>query len=110
MTLQSNEQRICLFILLRAACWFLRFKQKNQEGRMRVGVFFFLTFLIHGWYSGECCIISVMDRMSRVRKGGGSQGVNMKTVPYGEKGIWSNGRSVSALQKQGETEQKTGLV
>lgn len=34
----------------------------------------------------------------------------MKTGPYGEKGVWSNGRSVSALQRQGETEQKTGLV
>lgn len=33
-------------------------------------------------------------------------GVNMKTGPYGEKGVWSNGRSVSALQRQGETETK----
>ena len=37
-------------------------------------------------------------------KGGGSRGVNMKTGPYGEEGDWSNGRSVSALQRQGETE------
>lgn len=29
-------------------------------------------------------------------KGGGSQGVNMKTDPYGEEGVWSNERSVSA--------------
>ncbi|XP_039460005.1 DNA-(apurinic or apyrimidinic site) lyase 2 isoform X3 [Oreochromis aureus] len=42
-----------------------------------------------------------MDRMSQVREGGGSQGVNMKTGPYGEEGFWSNGRSVSALQRQG---------
>lgn len=35
----------------------------------------------------------------------------MKTGPYGEKGVWSNGRSVSALQRQGETEtKKTNLV
>lgn len=64
-----------------------------------------------GFFGGECCIISGMDRMSWVRKGGGSRGVNMKTGPYGEKGVWSNGRSVSALQRRGETEQqKTGLV
>lgn len=44
--------------------------------------------------------------MSQVREGGGSQGVNMKTGPYGEEGFWSNGRSVSALQRQGETETK----
>lgn len=101
MTSQSNEQQNRLFILLQAACWFLRFKQKNQEGRMR-GAFL---------GGGECCIISGMDRMSWVRKGGGSRGVNMKTGPYGEKGVWSNGRSVSALQRRGETEQqKTGLV
>lgn len=30
----------------------------------------------------------------------------MKTGPYGEQGGWSNGGSVSALQRQGETEQK----
>lgn len=35
----------------------------------------------------------------------------METGPYGEQGVWSNGRSVSALQRRGETEQqKTGLV
>lgn len=34
----------------------------------------------------------------------------MKTAPYGEHGVWSNGRSVSALQRRGETEMKTGLV
>lgn len=34
--------------------------------------------------------------MSQVREGGGSQGVNVKTGPYGEEGFWSNGRSVSA--------------
>lgn len=59
---------------------------------------FFYFFSIHGsgGQSGECSIISGMDRMSQVRKGGGSQGVNMKTGPYGEEGVWSNGRSVSA--------------
>lgn len=30
----------------------------------------------------------------------------MKTGPYGEEGFWSNGRSVSALQRQGETDKK----
>lgn len=61
-------------------------------------VCFFYFFSIHGsgGQSGECSIISGMDRMSQVRKGGGSQGVNMKTGPYGEEGVWSNGRSVSA--------------
>lgn len=40
----------------------------------------------------------------------GAVGIDMKTGPYGEKGVWSNGRSVSALQRQGETETKTYLV
>jgi len=56
--------------------------------------------------SGVCSIISGTDRMPQVREGRGSQGVNMKTGPYGEEGFWSNGKSVSALWKQGETDKK----
>lgn len=62
---------------------------------MRV-VFFFKS--MSGW-SWKCSITSGMDRMSRVRKGGGSRGGNDNTGPYGEKGGWSNGRSVSALHR-----------
>lgn len=37
-------------------------------------------------------------------RSGKEEGANMKTGPYGEEGFWSNGRSVSALQRQGKTE------
>lgn len=47
--------------------------------------------------------------MSRVRKGGGSRGVNMKTGPYGEERVWSDGRSVSALQRRGDRDNKNKI-
>lgn len=39
---------------------------------------------------------------------GGSRGVNMETGPYGDEGVWSNGRSVSArarVEASGQTSQ-----
>lgn len=83
---------IHLFIRLQAACRFLRSEQKNHQLDER--------FLIH--LRGKCSVASGMDRMSRVRKGGGSREGNDKTGPYGEKGGWSNGRSVSALHRVGQ--------
>lgn len=73
-----------------------------------MGFLFFQTFfnpwfwwvewgMLHQIWDGQ-------DVLSQERRR--EPGVNMKTGPYGEKGVWSNGRSVSALQRQGETETK----
>lgn len=36
-------------------------------------------------------------------------GVNMKTGPYGRQGIWGDEGTLSALQRQGETETKRDM-
>lgn len=48
--------------------------------------------------------------MSGVRKGGGSRGGNDNTGPYGERGVWSNGRGVSALHSETEQKKDKALV
>lgn len=83
-------------------------RAEKTEGGMRVLLCFQSMVLVGREGNVASCLRK--DRISQVREGGGSQGVNMKADPYGEEGFWRDGRSVSVLQKQDETDKRKQLV
>lgn len=85
----------------------LHAEEDQEEGRE---IFFFFVFFFNiGLKSAfpECKVMDVGINRMKWRKRRNSWGVDMKTGPYGGEGVRSDRRSVSTLQRQGQTETKS---